>query len=104
MNETIGNFTVNNVATTYRLQLIDTYNGGLELDQNQNTLILKRSLDTFPLSNNQSQLQIKVALINETNGTILTTNFSLKIIFETIIDPCLNKDCGNGTCIHQNET
>ncbi|CAF4361910.1 unnamed protein product, partial [Rotaria sp. Silwood2] len=103
-NTIIGNFTINNTTTLCRLQLIDTYNNGLELNSDQNSLILKRPINTFSLTNNGTELQFKVALIDETNGTILTTTFPLRIIYPTIIDPCSNKDCGNGTCIYLNQT
>ncbi|CAF4767763.1 unnamed protein product [Rotaria socialis] len=103
-NTTIGSFSVSNISILYQLQLLDTYNDGLELDSNSNSLILKRPINTFPLINNQTQLELKVALTNETNGTILLTTFPLRITYENIVDFCLHKDCGNGTCIHRNET
>ncbi|CAM4782539.1 unnamed protein product [Rotaria magnacalcarata] len=103
-NTTIGYFSISNISIPYQLQLLDTYNDGLELDSNSNSLILKRPINTFPLINNQTQLELKVALINETNGTILLTTFPLRITYENIVDSCLHKDCGNGTCIHRNET
>jgi hypothetical protein len=95
LNTTIGNFTVHNIKTPYRLQLLDTYNNTFQLDTNSNTLILQK-----PLINNQTQIPIKVALINQTNATILTTTFPLTV---TYINPCLTKDCGNGTCIYLNQ-
>lgn len=102
-NTIIGNLTVHNITTSYHLQLIDTYNNGLELDSNTNTILLKRPIQTLPLINNQTQLLIEVVLMNETNATILTTIFPLTITYPTRIDLCLNEDCGNGTCIQSNE-
>lgn len=102
-NSIIGNFTINNITIPHQLELIDSYNNGLELDHDRNTLILRRTIGTLPLIKNQTELEIKVALINETNATILTANFTLRISNPTLIDPCLNKDCGYGTCIHLNE-
>ncbi|CAF1281839.1 unnamed protein product [Rotaria sp. Silwood1] len=103
-NTIIGNFTVKNITIPYRLELIDTYDNGLELSSDRHSLILQRPINTFPLINNRTQLQFKVALINETNGTILLTTFPLRITYPTSIDICLNKDCGNGTCIHLTES
>jgi len=42
--------------------------------------------------NNQTEL------INEMNQNILTITYSI------IINPCLNKDCGNGISIQSNQT
>ncbi|CAF1122720.1 unnamed protein product [Rotaria sordida] len=103
-NTTIGHFTIHNISIPYQLELIDTYNNSLELSSDRNNLILKKPINTIPLINNRTQLQIKVALINTTNETILTTIFPLRIIYPIIIDSCLNKDCGNGTCIPLDET
>jgi len=98
-NTIIENITVHNLATSYRLELIDTYNNGLELDSNRNNIILKRKINTFTLMNNQTELTIQIQLINQINQTILKTIFPLKITY-----PCLNNDCGNGTCIQSNQT
>ncbi|CAF0726212.1 unnamed protein product [Adineta steineri] len=100
----IGNFTVHNITIPYRLQLLDTYDDGLELDPNTNILKLKRTLNTFPLLNNNTQLLIKVALVKTTNETIVLADFPLTITYSTSLDSCLNQDCGNGTCINVNET
>lgn len=100
-NTIIGNLTVHNLTTPYRLNLIETYDNGLELDSNTNTIILKRLINTLPLINNQTQLPIKIELMNEINQTILTTTFPLIITYTNL---CLNRDCGNGTCIQLNET
>jgi hypothetical protein len=69
-----------------------------------NSITLKRPINTLLLINNQTQLLIKVALITNTNKTILSATFPLTIIYPIIEDSCLNKDCGNGTCILLNET
>ena len=45
-----------------------------------------------------------MALINSTNDTVLTTIFPLAITSLITVGPCLNKDCGNGTCIQLNQT
>ncbi len=45
-----------------------------------------------------------MALINQTNDTVLTTSFPLTITSLITEDPCSNKDCGNGTCIQLNQT
>ncbi len=102
-NTIIGNLTIYNITTPYRLQLIDTYANGLELNSNTQSIILKRPINTFPLINNKSQLLIKIGLMNQTNGTILSTIFPLTITYPILFNPCLNKDCGNGTCIQFNQ-
>ena len=95
--------TVHNITTYYQLQLIDSYDNGLQLDQTRNVIILKKPINTFPLINNQTQLPIKVALVNQINGTVLITTFPLNITYPTLIDSCLGQDCGNGTCTHFNQ-
>jgi hypothetical protein len=102
-NTIIGNVTVHNITTPYHLQLIDTYDNGLEFDSNAHTITLKRPISSFPLISNQTQLLIKVALMNEINETILNTTFPLTITYPTEIDLCLNHDCGNGMCVQTNE-
>ena len=102
-NATIGKLTVHNVSTPYRLVLLDSYDGGLELDPKTNLVTLKRPLSTFPLINNRTQLPITVALINEKNETILNSTFPIRITYSVTIDPCLNKDCGNGQCFSRND-
>ena len=104
-NTTIGNLTAHNITalSPYHLQLLDNYNNGLEFDRNTHQIILRRPLHTFPLINNQTQLLIKAALMNESNQTILTATFPLTITYPNATDLCLNRDCGNGTCIQSNQ-
>ncbi|UJR34161.1 hypothetical protein I4U23_021569 [Adineta vaga] len=103
-NITIGNFSVYSIKRPYRLTLLESYDNGLELDSLTNSLILKRPINTFPLKDNNTRLRVTVALVNETNGTILFTTFPLTITHSLRTDLCATKDCGNGSCISLNET
>lgn len=105
LNTIIGNLTAHNTSTLsrYRLYLLENYDHGLEFDVNTHGIILKRPIHTLPLINNQTQLLIKTALMDESNQTILTVTFPLTITYPNGIDQCLNRDCGNGICIQSNE-
>ncbi|CAF1591017.1 unnamed protein product, partial [Adineta ricciae] len=103
-NTTIGLFTIYNSSTTYRLHLLDSYNDSLELDPDTKLLTIKQTLDRVPLENNRTQLFIKVALVDSTNETILSSTFYLTITNSSGTDPCENKDCGYGTCVTINQT
>lgn len=104
-NTTIGNLTAHNITalSQYRLHLLENYNNGLEFDRNTSQVILRRPLHTFPLMNNQTQLLIRAALMNESNHTVLNATFPLMIIYPNASDLCQNQDCGNGTCIQSNQ-
>ena len=86
------------------MHLLDSYNDSLELDPDTKLLTIKQTLDRFPLENNCTQLFIKVALVDSTNETILSSTFSLTITNSSETDPCENKDCGYGTCVTINQT
>jgi hypothetical protein len=98
-NSFIGDFTVHNLNKPYRLELIDSFDNGLELDPNSNRLKLNRPLNTFPLTDNRTKLSIPVRLIDSNNQTVTTTIFPLTILYPAVVDPCANKDCGNGRCV-----
>lgn len=102
-NSVIGNFTVTNVPGPFRLELIDDYENGLELDPKTNALKLKRPLNTYRLVKNNTQLLLPVRLIDSNNQTITNVTFPLNILYPTSFDPCENKDCGFGQCVPLDE-
>ena len=101
-NTNIGAFTVHNLDNPYRLELIDNYHDGLRLEPTNNVLVLMKPLADLPLTSNGTQLVVPVKLVDSKNNTILTTTFPLSVLYPTKIDPCSNKDCGNGQCISLN--
>lgn len=102
-NSVIGNFTVRNATEHCRLELIDDYENGLELDPLTNAVKLKRPLNTYRLEKNNTQLLIPVRLIDADNQTVTNATFPLNILYPTAFDPCENKDCGFGQCVPLDE-
>ena len=84
----IGTFIRTNLTRYYRLELIDTYHGGLALNSETDALILKTPINTLPLLNNQTLLEIKVAVMNEDNSSLSSQTFPLEVTHRQMTDSC----------------
>lgn len=98
--EILGTLTIHNFTRDCHLHLLNTYDNGLEFNSTTKTIRLKKPLSTFPINETNNQLSLDIHLTDVDNQTILTTTFRLTIVYSNqSTDPCLNRDCGNGTCV-----
>ncbi|CAF1037344.1 unnamed protein product, partial [Didymodactylos carnosus] len=104
----IGQFIIkSDLNQTYKLQLLDSYNGTISLHSDTGTVVLNRPLNTLNLpknENNETILPINITLTNSTNYSMYQNTYPLIVIYnittiKDTIDPCRNISCGNGLCL-----